>query len=197
MSHIEQQSSSSDSEPDDEDDILIKQLAREVEQQLITSQPVTKSISYAVINTVDRSIIEGLFTTRAAAYAHMIRLAVNREMTYYPEYERMNDKAAVLTQGGFLNSVSQSIPECFKIVILDHLDITQPVYVITTNTKKMIYYPGIIKSLTNSLEALQEVIDTAKNDILSNALKQWFNDGRWLKYCTLNINPELPKLKPN
>jgi hypothetical protein len=196
MSHIEQKhSSSSDSESDDEDDKLIKQLAREVEQQLVLDQPVTKSISYAVIKTTDqtRTRIDGLFTTRAAANAHMIRLAVNLGMTDYPEHARINDKAATLTQGEFLKSVTASMPYDYKIVILDHLDITQPVYIIMSRINDLISN-DIIKSLTNSLETWQGVIDKEK---CYGTLRKWLDDGRWLKYCTLQINSPLPKLHYN
>lgn len=196
MSNPEQNHTNSDS--DSEDNVIIKNIATTVELKLVANQLETKSISYAVVNRMDRIIVEGLFTTRAAAHAHMIRLAINAAMADCIECARSNaennEPEDELTEENFRESVMCEIPENFKLYILDHLDITQPMYKITTRTNNMLHFSDITKSLTNSLETWQGVMDVEKKKCPT--IRNWMDSGKWLEYCTLKINPPLPKLKP-
>lgn len=184
----------------DADDILIRELATNVEQVLITIPKTSNPTCYAVHRNMSYNpCFVALFKTRNAAHSHIVRLAVNSAMVNYRELiesesDANKNNAPIFTQPGFLKFVNCSLKEDFKIELLDHLDIEQPVYIIQSQEIVNNSIKDLTVRLTNSLEVWKATSDTS--NIIAQKLRNSDND-KWIEDYILVTDPSLPAFEPN
>lgn len=136
------------------------------------------------------------FSSKQLAISYMIRREMNCAIDYYPQVVKMNKKK--LSVSDFAESVTKSLQTKgeehlgYAVKTIKNLDISKPIYVITGRMDKQVSKSAYRKQITNSLEVWQEAMEEYTKD--DRILKRWTVDA-WQKYCTLEINPSLPKLE--
>lgn len=165
--------------------IIINNLATKIELELINPY-IFKSTCYAVTdNNEYKSILFGLFRTRNDANNHMVRLAINATMKYYSEYTKNNE--VNVTEEGFKDTLTWNLVN-FQIIMLDHIDINQPVYALKEYSD-MTFTCGLIQFLTNSLEEWKTAV-LLDQETVESILE-------FKEECTIKIDPELSALITN
>jgi hypothetical protein len=147
----------------------------------------TSSRCYLVVNTIKRINIEALFTNNEAAEKYINRIAINFSVDLY--CEQCKDAQSQPSEAGFMTFVRQMISDNYKIIHVNHLDLSKKVYKV--QSRNYICYEEPTSFLKNS----EEEWKTANTSRMGTYAYSENKD--WLEHCTVKINPPLPELQCN
>ena len=140
------------------------------------------NILYLVINTINGTYPEAIFSNETDAYIYMKRISANSFINTIndneEDYENLNSTK-------FIKELYDYTNENYKCILVDHLDKNKPIYAILSGNYRCPGQPE--KYLVNTLAEWK----VKYGEIIG---KDNINDKRWQKTCLIKLNPKLPKL---
>lgn len=150
---------------------------------------------YLIINTINGTCVDGIFSSRCKAEMFMNRIAVNFSIdTYTYTVSDMVKDNQDISEMNFLNHVKETLTY-YQILTIKHIDPNQPIYQIQTGNYMVRGTPT--DYLTNSKDFwLSKQGPIKARNLLFGSLPKEFlpDDNKWLKDCTLQLDKELPEL---
>lgn len=155
---------------------ITKEFLEKVEKELFDEKTASGKPLVLLINTINGTQVEALFTSHDKAVLYMIRVAINFVIDTYDEMrEEMKDETPK-----FDDRVKEHIRDYYKFIPVCHLDPSKPVYQGQSGNYRV--YGEPTDYLTNSVEIWTE----KQHDPMVDD---------WLEQCTVKVNPALPEFE--
>lgn len=154
---------------------------------LVDKRLLVKNLTgYLVVNTINGTQVEALFTSFDLAEGYLNRIVLNSASQCY--WDSCNDEENAPTEEGLNELVDAYIEDFYEILIVKHLDLAKTIYVDQCGNYKCRGDPK--EYLTNDEAHWIELANKRKLDRGA--------DKEWMKICTLKIDPSPPKISnPN